>query len=106
MIDKNNVLPPGEGPQDPANKSIDPLACALDRVRVYLIWIEEHRASYEACLSSDPENAERELGFLRAATTDARRYMGRLLELVLAGYCIDPSKQLPKELSSGRDIRH
>lgn len=105
MIDQSDVLPPGQGPLDPVDKSLDPVAFALDRVRVYLIWIDEHRASFEANKSASPDLAERELRNLEAATTDARRHMGRLLELVLAGYGIDPSKRLPEGLSDGKQTK-
>ena len=105
-MNNNEVLPPGQAPQDPADKSLDPVAFALDRVRVYLIWIEEHRASFEAYRLTNPEAAEHELRNLQLATTDARRYMGRLLELVRAGYSIDPSKRLPKDFSSGATLKH
>lgn len=106
MIDRNNIPPPGFAPTDPADKSLDSIAFALDRVRVYLIWIEEHRASFEADRHTDPENAERELGFLQHSTASAREYMGRLLELLLAGYSIDFSKRLPKEMTQPGPPRH
>jgi hypothetical protein len=93
-----NVAPPGEGPLDPYKKEIDPVAFALDRVQTMLVWIDEHRASFEAARASDPETAERELANLADATRQAREYHGRLVELVLAGYAVDRSKRLPRGL--------
>jgi hypothetical protein len=92
------VIPPGESPMDPAVKDIDAVAFALDRVRTYLVWIDEHRASFEAARTSDPETAESELGNLAHATEEARKHMARLVELMLAGYTIDPTKRLPRDL--------
>src|SRR6476659_1262939 len=97
-MDTDRVLPPGENPDDPAVKDIDAVAFALDRVRTYLVWIDEHRASFEATRTSDPEAAECELGNLAHATEEARKHMERLVELLLAGYGIDPSKRLPRGL--------
>lgn len=98
-MDRGSVLPPGESPIDAAVKDIDPVAFALDRVRTYLDWIEEHRASFEVARESDPETAEQELGYLAHSTREARRHMARLVELLLAGYTIDPSRRLPRGLA-------
>jgi hypothetical protein len=98
-VDRGRVLPPGESPIDPGVKDIDPVAFALDRVRTNLHWIEEHRASFEAARGSDPEIAERELGNLAHSTEEARKHMDRLVELLLAGYTIDPYKRLPRGLT-------
>lgn len=94
-MDRSNVIPPGESPNDSSVKDIDAVAFALDRVRTYLFWIDEHRASFEAARESDREEAERELGMLARSTQEARRHMARLVELLMAGYGIDPSKRLP-----------
>jgi hypothetical protein len=95
-MNENGVVPPGEGRLDPYVKDIDPVAFALERVGTLLAWIDEHRASFEALRASDPEEAERELSNLEDATRQARAYHARLVELVLAGYAIDPAKRLPK----------
>ena len=62
-------------------------------------WIDEHRASFEAARTSDLETAERELGHLAHATAEARAHVGRLTDLLLAGYTIDPAKRLPRDLA-------
>ena len=98
LMDKEPVAPPGESRLDPSVKDIDAVAFALERVQTLLAWIDEHRASFEAARASNPEEAERELGNLADATAQARRYHGRLVELLLAGYAIDPAKRLPKGL--------
>ena len=94
----SSVMPPGESDIDPAVKDIDPIAYAMDRVRTYLAWIDEHRASFELYRESDLEAAERELRNLSYCTRDARAHMARLVELLLAGYTINPSKRLPRDL--------
>lgn len=93
-----SVTPPGESALDPSVKDIDSVAFALERVQTLLAWIDEHRAGFESARASDPEEAERELGNLVDATAQARKYHGRLVELLLAGYAIDTSKRLPKGL--------
>ena len=98
-MNRGGVTPPGEHPNDPYIKDIDPVAFALNKVRTELAWIEEHRTSFEAARVSDPETAERELEKLAHSTEAARRYMTRLAELVLAGYTIDSSKRLPRGLT-------
>jgi hypothetical protein len=98
-MDNPNVLPPGDGPLDPHVRDIDPVAFSLGKVRTFLRWIDEHRASFEAARASDPDTAERELGFLAHATGEALTHVGRLTELLLAGYTIDPSKRLPRDLA-------
>ena len=97
-MEANRVIPPGESPLDPSVEDIDPLAFALDRVLTYLAWIDEHRASFEAARASHPQTAERELGNLAHSTDEARKHMARLVELLLAGYTIDPSNRLPRGL--------
>lgn len=97
-MDADKVAPPGQSPIDPFVKDIDPVAFALNRTRTLLAWIDEHRASFEAARGSDPETAERELRYLAQSTEDARKYMARLVELLLAGYTIDPAKRLPRGL--------
>jgi len=92
------VVPPGESPDDCAVKDIDAVAFALDRVRTYLVWIDEHRSSFEAARASNPTTAESELSNLAHSTQEARRHMARLVELILAGYSIDPKKRLPRDL--------
>src|SRR5262245_26802281 len=94
----SKVLPPGDGPDDPAVKDIDAVAFALNKVRTYLVWIDEHRASFEAARNSDPKTAESELLNLAHSTQEARKHMARLVELMLAGYTIDPAKRLPRDL--------
>jgi hypothetical protein len=79
-------------------KHIDPVAFALERVGTLLAWIDEHRGSFEVARASDPEQAESELSNLADATRQARAYHARLVELILAGYGIDPAKQLPTGL--------
>jgi hypothetical protein len=99
----NPVLPPGDAPHDPAIKEIDPLAFALNKVRIQLVWIDEHRAGFEANRISNPEIAARELHYLAHATVEARVYLDRLAELLLSGYSIDPNKRLPTDLQRFKD---
>jgi hypothetical protein len=97
-MNTDKVFPPGESADDCSVKDIDAVAFALDRVRTFLAWIDEHRASFEAARGSDPNTAESELRNLAHATQEARRHMARLVELILAGYTIDSAKRLPRDL--------
>ena len=83
-------------PSDPANPEIDPVAFAIERVRMLLQWIDEHRSSFEAYSESRPEDARRELAYLADATAQAKKYADRLRELLLAGAAIDKNKKLPR----------
>lgn len=94
----HDVTPPGASPIDPRAKDIDPVAFALERVQTFLAWIEEHRASFEAARGSDPETAERELRYLAHSTDETKKHMARLVELLLAGYTINPALRLPRNL--------
>jgi hypothetical protein len=98
----DGILPPGENPLDPYVKEIDPVAFALNKVRVSLAWIDEHRASFEVARESDPETAERELRYLDHSTRDARQSMGRLVELLMTGNTIDLTRKLPRDLQRWR----
>jgi hypothetical protein len=98
MEKKPEILPPGQHPYDPVKKDLDPIGFALDRVQTFLIWIDEHRASFEKARDNDPETAESELSNLRISTRDALIHLQRLSELILAGYTIDANKRLPESL--------
>jgi len=100
-----SVIPPGDSPLDCANNDIDAVAFALDRVRTYLHWIDEHRASFEMMRKSDPSVAEKELGNLAHATAEGRLHMARLVELLLAGYTINPNKLLPRGLRNNAQVK-
>jgi hypothetical protein len=102
----NEIEPPGRSPIDPAKSDIDAIGHALERVQTYLMWIAEHRASFEAERATDPESAENELRYLEDATHQAARYFLRLMDLILAGYTIDPNKRLPRGLGCVAFRRH
>jgi hypothetical protein len=91
-------LPPGQHRYDPVKKDLDPIAFALDRVQTFLVWIDEHRATFEKARDTDKEFAEAELSNLRDSISQGMVYLQRLSELLLAGYTIDPSKRLPESL--------
>jgi hypothetical protein len=94
-------LPPGQHPNDPVKKDLDPIGFALYRVQTFLVWIEEHRATFEKYRGTDQELAESELSNLRDATLQGMVHLQRLSELLLAGYTIDPDKRLPESLCRG-----
>jgi hypothetical protein len=98
MEKKSEILLPGQHPYDPVKEDLDPVGFALSRVQTLLVWIDEHRASFEKARNTDPETAESELCNLRVSTRDAMIYLQRLSELILAGYTIDPKKRLPESL--------
>ena len=98
-MDKPVILPPGQHPDDPSNKDIDAVAYGLERVQTFLLWIDEHRSSFEKVRNSDPASAETELRYVEDSTKQALSHLQRLIELLLAGYTVDPNKLLPKGLS-------
>jgi len=95
---RDNVQLPGQHSCDPYIKDIDPIAFALARLQVHLLWIDEHRSSFEKSRHTDPTGAENELGCLRRSTEEALAHLHGLTELLQAGYTIDPNKRLPKSL--------
>ena len=97
-MEKRDILPPGKHPVDPRSAQVDPVAFALERIQTCLMWIEEHRSSFEKDRSSNPESAESELGYMKGSAEQAVLHLQRLTELLLAGYTIDPNKTLPKGL--------
>jgi hypothetical protein len=99
-MDDREILPLGQHPCDPSKEDIDPIAFSLERLQTLLMWIDEHRSSFEILRGSEPINADTELGYLRDATEQTVLYLQRLTELLLAGYAINPEKRLPKGLST------
>jgi hypothetical protein len=93
-----NITPPGRHVLDPAKQDIDPVAYALHQVQTYLLWIEEHRASFEKLRKDDESGAETELAYLKDSTLQALGHLQRLSELLMAGYGIDAKKRLPDGL--------
>jgi hypothetical protein len=98
MMNKQMVLPPGQGPLDPRREDVDPIGFFLERLQTLLMWMDEHRSSFESLRNSDTEDAEAELRNLKDATEQAILCLQRLTELFLAGCAIDPNKRLPKGL--------
>ena len=99
--DSNLIMPPGEHPYDPVKKDLDPIGFALYRVQTFLVWIDEHRATFEKIRFADVEGAERELSYLRDSTLQGMIHLQRLSELLLSGFAVDPNKRLPESLSRG-----
>jgi hypothetical protein len=93
-----DILPPGQHARDSRKPDIDQIAYALERVQTFLIWIDEHRASFEKERHTDPESANAELRNLQDSTEQAVLHLQRLTELVLAGYSVDSKKGLPQGL--------
>jgi hypothetical protein len=100
-----NVLPPGEHPFDTRVPHTDQVAYALERIQTFLIWIDEHRASFEKERDTDPQSANAELRNLQDSTEQAVLHLQRLTELLLAGYTVDPDKELPKGLCEQAWVR-
>jgi len=99
-MDKSDVLPPGQHPRDSRKPDMDQVAHALERLQTLLIWIDEHRASFEKKRDTSPYYADSELRFLQNSTEQAVLHLQRLTELLLAGYTIDQDKVSPKGLCS------
>ncbi len=104
LMDKNDILPPGQHPSDPSKPEIDPIGYSLDRLQTNLIWIDEHRSSFEQLRHTNPDDAENELRYLRDAAQQALTHLQRLMELVLTGYTVDPNKRLPQTLIDQPDF--
>ena len=96
LMDKRDILPPGQHPRDSGKPDIDEVAYALERLQTFLSWIEEHRGSFEKERDTDPESAAAELRHLQDSTEQAVLHLHRLMELLLAGYGIDAGKALPR----------
>jgi hypothetical protein len=105
VIDSNDVLPPGEHPFDTRRPDMDQVAHALERLQTFLIWIDEHRVSFEKERDTDPQSANAELRNLQDSTEQAVLHLQRLAELLLAGYAIDSDKGLPKGLCNQAWVR-
>lgn len=97
-MDRREILLPGQHPYDPSKPDIDPIGFALDRLRTFLLWIDEHSSSLEKLRHCDSVNAESELENLKDSIAQALTHLQRLMELLLAGYTIDPNKRLPRNL--------
>jgi len=97
-VDGKQIAPPGEHPYDPPKADVDPVGYALERLQTYLIWSEEHRASYEKARDGKKGDADNEMSCLQDAIEQAILHLQRLTELVLAGRGVDSNKSLPKNL--------
>jgi hypothetical protein len=97
-MDKNEILPPEKHYLDPSRDTVDPVGFALKKLQELLIWIDEHRSSFEKHRVNDPINADNELHCLKDATYQAILRLQRLTELILAGHGIDPKKAVPTDI--------
>lgn len=91
------ILPPGKDPGDPP-VGIDAIAGHLERIKTNLVWIDQYRLNVEQLRSVNPAKAESELSYLKHATDEAIKHLKRLTELLLAGYTVDNTKRIPKNL--------
>lgn len=97
-LDPEQIAPPGQHPYDPPKAGVDPVGYSLERLQTYLIWCDEHRASYEKDRNDNPGDAENEMSCLKDAIEQAILHLQRLTELVLAGHGVDSEKIPPKGL--------
>jgi len=96
-MEHQGILPPGEHPYD-MRKEIDVIAGHLAKIQTSLIWIDQYRLNLEYLRATDTASTEKEWGYLRDTTEEALRHLQRLTELLLAGYSVDRSKQIPKAI--------
>jgi hypothetical protein len=82
----------------PPNSEIDPIGYFLERLQTNLLWIDEHRSSYQSYRNDDHEAAEVELDYLKNVTDQSIIYLQQLTELLLSKSTIDSNKVLPKGL--------
>lgn len=101
---EHEILPPGKHLRDPWKQDIDPIGFALERLQTFLLWISEHRSAFEQLRHCDPVSAESELDNLKDSNEQALAHLQRLMELLLAGYTIDPNKRLPQGLVPGANM--
>jgi hypothetical protein len=96
-FDNEQIAPPGQHPYDPPKANVDSVGYALERLQTYLIWSEEHRASYEKAHKDNPADADYEKSCLKDAIEQAILHLQRLTALVLALVTVwTRKKSLPK----------
>ena len=83
---------------EPKTKDYDPVSIALDKLRTELLFIDEYRGQFEALRLTDPHTAEDMLFHLAGTTQTALEIYDQLVELLLAGQAIEPSKPFLREL--------
>lgn len=89
---------PGEGQHDPGIKDLDAIGFALLRTICHVIWIDEHLRDFLQSRGAEPERAEQELRHLAGSVAQLKPHVERLRQLLVAGYTIDPAKELPEGL--------
>ena len=97
-MDKQDITLPGKHSLDPRKDTVDPVGFSLLKLQELLIWIDEHRSSFERHRHNNPVDADNELSCLKDATYQAIIRLQRLSELILAGYGIDSGKEIPKDI--------
>jgi hypothetical protein len=70
----------------------------INRLQTLLIWSDEHLTSFDRLRQSDPDTAERELGFLKNSIEQTILHFQQLSEFLADGYTLDSDKQKRKEL--------
>lgn len=87
MADSNN-----------APDNFDPIVQELKGLRTHLLWVGEHRASFEHYRDNEPKAAQIELENLRESTDRAIEHLNNLTELLIAGKSVDVSRSIPPYL--------
>ncbi len=95
---KDDILPPGRHSLDPKKEGVDAVSFALQKLQELLVWIDEHRSSFERHRNDNPLESANELSCLKDATYQAILRLQRLTELILAGYGIDQNMKISKDL--------
>lgn len=93
-----DVLPPGQAPCDPSAKNLDAIGFALALTRQRLLWIAEYLADFKDHRDTHVERAEAALNKIEDSVREGREHLDRLIDLLLAGYNIDPNKRLHPDL--------
>lgn len=84
----NSIPSPGDHPLETCARfsKMNAIDFHLERLDTFLRWNREHFATFEKCRESDPDNAERELEFLKDTVEQGYEHLARLTELLRAGY--------------------
>jgi hypothetical protein len=95
-----DIIPPENLRKDPPRGDVDPIALALERLQILLIWIDEHLSAFIQLRQCDPSAAESELNHLKSASEQAVLCLNLLTQLMMRGDAIDLNKPLPTDLCS------
>jgi hypothetical protein len=92
---EDDLIPLGHHPLETCARfgKMNAVKFHLERLHTFLWWNREHFASFKHDRTSDPDNSERELGFLDDTIQRGYEHLARLTELLRAGFQPTTGKQ-------------